>query len=71
MKYVRSRIAELGDRMIDGDISVAPARLGTWVPCNFCEYRSVCRFDYQTDHPRRLEHLSRSEAFKRMSEAQS
>lgn len=66
LDHVHRRIAELADRMLDGDIDVAPARLGTWMPCTSCAYRPVCRFDFQTNHPRTLERLSRTEALDRI-----
>lgn len=65
--HVKSRILELGDRMFDGDIRVAPARLGRWMPCSYCLYRSVCRFDVQTNEPRTLREMKRTQALDRMT----
>jgi ATP-dependent helicase/nuclease subunit B len=66
LEHVKSRITELGDRMFDGDVAVAPARLGRWMPCSYCLYRSVCRFDFRTNEPRTLSEMKRSEALDRM-----
>lgn len=45
LKYVRAKIADLADRIIDGDIAVRPYRMGKQTPCPNCEFRAVCRFD--------------------------
>lgn len=45
LRFVRKRIAELADRLIDGVIDVRPYRRGTTTPCSHCDYRAVCRFD--------------------------
>jgi ATP-dependent helicase/nuclease subunit B len=66
MDHVAERIVELGDRMLDGEIAVLPARLGHFIPCTYCRYRSVCRFDYQTNAPRTLPEMSRSQAMDKM-----
>ncbi len=58
---VRATIARLGDESFDGAIDIAPYRLGTEVPCTWCPYRSVCRFDYQLNRARTLRRLSRVE----------
>ena len=43
------KIAELGVRMMHGEISVNPYELNGRTPCEYCEYRSVCGFDEKID----------------------
>ncbi len=47
--YVNRKIAELGVRMMHGEISVNPYELNGRTPCEYCEYRSVCGFDEKID----------------------
>lgn len=44
LNYVRTKVGELADQIIDGSIDVRPYRLGTETPCPNCEYNTVCRF---------------------------
>lgn len=47
--YVSRKIAELGVRMMRGEIDVNPYELGEKTPCGYCPYRSVCGFDERLD----------------------
>lgn len=47
--YVNRKIAELGKRMMQGEISVNPYELAGDTPCGYCPYRSVCGFDERID----------------------
>ncbi|MCQ6558341.1 helicase-exonuclease AddAB subunit AddB [Paenibacillus mendelii] len=42
---VRSTLKRIGERIADGDVSIAPYRLGGKTPCQFCAYKPVCQFD--------------------------
>ena len=33
------------ERILSGDASVDPARMGSWSACDWCDYRSICRFE--------------------------
>jgi len=44
LKLVQTRLGELADQVISGDISVSPYMIGRQTPCSRCEFRSVCRF---------------------------
>jgi ATP-dependent helicase/nuclease subunit B len=68
LALVRRRIGELADEIIDGQISVAPYRLGLTTPCPTCAYRAVCRFDPVTDGYRSLASLSREQVIERAVE---
>ena len=61
LDLVRRVVAELADRIIDGEISVRPYKIGTNTPCTWCEYRSVCRYDPAINSCRRLEPAPRNE----------
>ncbi|MBB3108980.1 ATP-dependent helicase/nuclease subunit B [Paenibacillus phyllosphaerae] len=42
---VRSTLKRIGNRIVEGDVSIAPYRLGPRTPCQFCSYKPVCQFD--------------------------
>ena len=42
--YVKKREAELGRRILSGEIGIVPLK-GRNDPCTYCAFRSVCRFD--------------------------
>ncbi len=66
--HVRGQIGLLADRMVEGQIGVSPVRLGNWMPCQYCPYGSVCRFEPAVGSPRELSKLRRSEVFARLAE---
>lgn len=49
LSSVRHVITEIGTRITDGDVDIAPYRLGTETACTHCVYRPVCRFDETLD----------------------
>lgn len=68
MDHVARRMGELADRLLDGEIGVRPYRLRRQTPCGSCLFRSVCRYEIQTQPPRTLESFRRSEALARIRE---
>ncbi len=64
--YCRQLIRDLGTRLFDGDIQVAPYRLGTQSPCSFCDYRALCKFDWQINDYRILDSCNKEEALQQM-----
>ncbi|WP_068782105.1 helicase-exonuclease AddAB subunit AddB [Paenibacillus sp. GM2] len=42
---VRGIISDIGTRITDGNVDIAPYRLGAETACTYCPYRSVCRFE--------------------------
>lgn len=47
-KYVKKKIADVQQAILDGDASVSPYRLGKRTACTYCPYVSVCGFDRKT-----------------------
>ncbi len=50
LRFTEGKIAELGEDILSGRIDVNPYRLGTSSACTYCDYRSVCRFDWQINN---------------------
>lgn len=44
-RFVNEKIAELGRRIMGGEISISPYELDGSTPCSYCSYKSVCGFD--------------------------
>ena len=68
LAFVRKKIGELADRMIDGVIDVKPYRIGKETPCGHCDYRSVCRFDAGINSYLLLTSMKRSEVLAKVTE---
>ncbi len=39
------KAAEIGNRILSGDIGINPYKMGAQTPCSFCPYGSICGFD--------------------------
>lgn len=48
------QLMEFATRILDGDISVSPSKLGGDMACKRCHYGTVCRYDPWSDTPRNL-----------------
>ena len=61
--YVNETILHLGQRMMQGDICIAPYALAGKSGCDYCVYRAVCQFDVRVPGfaYRRLSELSEEE----------
>ncbi len=43
--YVRNLYQQSGDRIVSGEVEIAPYRLADRTPCQFCPFKPVCQFD--------------------------
>lgn len=68
LEKVREKLGELADRIIDGEIRVAPAIYRDRLPCEQCEYRAVCRFEYSSGLAVRLPMIERKDMLKQFGE---
>jgi ATP-dependent helicase/nuclease subunit B len=55
LKLAREKVITLAGDIVRGEITVHPYRLGTETPCSNCDYKPVCRFDWQINDYRDLE----------------
>lgn len=46
---VRQVTEKLCDELLDGRIDIRPKKTGDTVPCTYCEYNGICRFDLAFD----------------------
>ena len=43
--YVRDKMMDIGKEIIHGQISMNPEKGEYACPCNYCDYKSICRFE--------------------------
>ena len=61
-------IKKLVTDLATGTISITPYRIGTNSPCTWCDYRPLCRFDWQINDYNILENIGKEEALHKMKE---
>ena len=47
LEFARNKMIALAAEIMAGRIDVQPYRLGTQAACSYCDYKAVCRFDWQ------------------------
>lgn len=47
--FVRRRLEQMGEEILDGTVSVSPYKQGSRTACDYCPYHSVCGFELKTD----------------------
>lgn len=45
IKHLKGRIKDIGDGILNGDISISPYETGAKTGCDYCTYKSICGFD--------------------------
>jgi ATP-dependent helicase/nuclease subunit B len=60
LRFAEEKIRALGRGIVSGDIRAFPYRLGTQSPCTHCDYRPVCKFDWQLNEYRFLSAMSKA-----------
>lgn len=44
-EFVRDKMIDIGEHIIHGQIEMNPEKGEINSPCNFCDYKSICRFE--------------------------
>ncbi len=50
LEFAREKIIQTAEQLISGCIDITPYRLGRVSPCKHCDYRAVCKFDWQINN---------------------
>ncbi len=66
LKFTAGKILKLAEEILSGGIDVRPYRLSGKSPCSYCEYNSVCRFDWQINDYNPLISLGKAEVLEKM-----
>lgn len=67
LRLAKTKIAELADQILAGQIDVQPFKLGTTSACATCDYSSVCRFQPGLNKYHFITHLSREDVLKQIT----
>ena len=68
LAYTEKRVTQLAAELTDGKIDITPYRLGKKSPCTYCDYRALCRFDWQINEYNILDACNKEEALEKMKE---
>lgn len=49
LSFVRTKLETLASQIVGGRIDTQPYRIGNVSPCSNCDFRPVCRFDWQVN----------------------
>jgi ATP-dependent helicase/nuclease subunit B len=61
LKFTRDKMIALAADIMGGHIDVHPYRLGTQAACSYCDFKAVCRFDWQINDYNFLDSKSKSD----------
>jgi ATP-dependent helicase/nuclease subunit B len=64
--FAEEQIVSLAIEISSGKIDITPYRLNNNSPCSYCEYKSVCRFDWQINNYNPLSSLGKKEVLERL-----
>jgi len=67
LKFTEEKMIQLSEEILSGKIEVKPYRLNQKSPCNYCKYKSVCRFDWQVNEYNFLKSLVKNDVLEKMS----
>jgi ATP-dependent helicase/nuclease subunit B len=65
LKLAAKEIKGLAEQILNGVISVWPYQLNSGEACNFCAFKSLCRFDWQINDHHLLAAVSKKEVLER------
>ncbi len=68
MSHVRGEIVRTVDRIVAGEIAIAPYRIARKSPCPHCEYRGVCRFETTVNRYHHLMAMDRQDVLRTLRE---
>lgn len=68
LSYTIECVCKLAADLSGGKIDITPYRLGRVSPCSWCDYRALCRFDWQINDYNILESCDKQQALGKMKE---
>lgn len=68
-RYAESVMSDAGKAIGDGQFPIAPYNLNKAIPCSYCDYKTVCRFDNDRNTYRYLTPLKEDYALLKMEES--
>ena len=71
LNFASSKIIDLAGGISSGEITAFPYRLGNYSPCSYCEYKPVCRFDWQINSYNQLSSLGKEQVLEQIANDES
>jgi ATP-dependent helicase/nuclease subunit B len=71
MNFGSRKIIDIAEQITSGKITALPYRLGTDSPCKQCEYKPVCRFDWQINNYNLLVSVNKQQVLERITTDES
>jgi ATP-dependent helicase/nuclease subunit B len=71
MNFGSRKITDIAGQITSGKITALPYRLGTDSPCKQCEYKPVCRFDWQINNYNLLVSVNKQQVLERITTDES
>ncbi len=67
LTHCRKLLSSLANDIVCGNIDISPYRIGVSnTPCGYCDYKSLCRFDFSFDSYRQLPAYDRDDVMDRI-----
>lgn len=72
LNHLKAILVESGQKILQGDLQIAPYKLKNRTPCSFCNYKAFCGFDrFQGNEYRELGDLSENEILDQLKKGDS
>jgi ATP-dependent helicase/nuclease subunit B len=65
LDFAKRKAVSIAEKIFTGNISVKPYKLNK-TPCERCDYRAICRYDWQINEPNYLETIKKKELLKKL-----
>jgi ATP-dependent helicase/nuclease subunit B len=66
LQFTEKKMVWLAEEIISGKIDIIPYRLGGKSPCEFCKYKTLCRFDWQINDYNLLKSLNKTQVLEKI-----
>lgn len=67
LEFTQEKIRKILRDVLSGKIEVNPCRIGNDSPCQRCDYRSLCRFDWQINNYNHLRKMTKTDVLERIT----
>ena len=66
LDFAEAKLIDLGQKVLGGSVEVYPFRIANESPCEFCEYASLCRFDWLINQYNFMESVDKKGFFEKL-----
>ena len=69
LTFAQTKIIALAEKIISGEICITPYKSGTKRACDYCDYKSLCRFDWQINKYNHLDSIGKEKVLQQMEQS--